>query len=112
MAVTLVGCALIAVGVSHSHPLLDMASTPPDSLGSQVGEAVLLLVGGLWLLVTALDFGGAPARAGPRYRPPPAAKRRACRNRVGAAGAWEGDRHAPHAPGHAGAVSRIHQPAE
>jgi len=57
MAVALVGCVLIALGVSHSLPLLDMASTPPDSLGSQVGEAVLLLVGGLWLLVTALDFG-------------------------------------------------------
>ena len=57
MAVALVGCALIALGVSHSLPLLDMASTPPGSLGSQVGEAVLLLVGGLWLLVTALDFG-------------------------------------------------------
>jgi hypothetical protein len=57
MAVALVGCALIALGVRHSLPLLDIASTPPDSLGSQVGEAVLLLVGGLWLLVTALDFG-------------------------------------------------------
>ena len=57
MAVALVGCALIALGVSHLLPLLAMASTPPDSLGSQVGEAVLLLIGGLWLLVAALDFG-------------------------------------------------------
>ena len=57
LAVALVGCALIALGVSHLLPLLSMASTPPDSLGSQVGETVLLLVGGLWLLVTALDFG-------------------------------------------------------
>ena len=57
MAVAVVGCALIALGVRHSLPLLDMASIPPDSLGSQVGETVLLLVGGLWLLVAALDFG-------------------------------------------------------
>ena len=57
MAVALVGCALIVLGVRHSLPLFDMASAPPESLGSQVGEAVLLLVGGLWLLVAALDFG-------------------------------------------------------
>jgi len=47
MTVARVGCAVIALGVRHSLLLLDMASTPPDTLDRRLGGSAALGWGSL-----------------------------------------------------------------
>jgi membrane-bound ClpP family serine protease len=54
VAVTLIGCASIALGVRGGLALLNTSLAPPDALQWQVGLTVVLLVAGFSLLVGGL----------------------------------------------------------
>ena len=55
VAVTLIGCASIALGVRGGLTLLNKSLAPPDDLQwQQVGLTVVLLVAGFWLLIGGL----------------------------------------------------------